>query len=358
MDAGTVTILDQVFPKQLLVSDGRSRAVYYNNGQLIRAGEVEFSMVLSDTSTDANASLPDGAMDQADRIVQSLEAVTSAEPPEGGPIAPVAEADCTDSIAFVEDVTVPDGTEIPVDDDFEKTWRVRNTGTCTWDATYAVVFASGSAMGASETQRLDAVVAPNATVDISIAMTSPAQPGSYTGVWRLQDPAGTDVQPTNLIVVIQAIEGESSAPAVEPTATAAGSDMPQEAAAVLAEGSVSMAYVQDLPTCFDLDGNLAGQGLGVPGCDFALQPGPSDQPQSVSFVPLSSAAFAFGQAAEPSKADCQAASLGGGPQIIVPAQAGYTCYRTSEGRIGYLYFAADALDSAAGLVRGSFRTFE
>ncbi len=52
------------------------------------------------------------------------------------------------SAGFVKDVSVPDGTEIAAGAKFTKTWRLVNSGTCTWTTAYDLVFVDGSAMGA------------------------------------------------------------------------------------------------------------------------------------------------------------------------------------------------------------------
>lgn len=46
---------------------------------------------------------------------------------------------CTPNSLFLEDVTIPDGTQVPVGKPFIKTWSLRNTGTCTWDSSYQLV---------------------------------------------------------------------------------------------------------------------------------------------------------------------------------------------------------------------------
>src|SRR6478609_8802676 len=40
-----------------------------------------------------------------------------------------------DSAEFMDDVTIPDGTIVKTGETFIKTWRFKNIGTCTWDAT-------------------------------------------------------------------------------------------------------------------------------------------------------------------------------------------------------------------------------
>ena len=57
--------------------------------------------------------------------------------------------DCTDRATLVRDVTLPDGTVVPPGAGFVKTWRLRYTGTCVWDSSYALVFVSGEALGLS-----------------------------------------------------------------------------------------------------------------------------------------------------------------------------------------------------------------
>jgi hypothetical protein len=57
-------------------------------------------------------------------------------PPAPGP------SSCTNTAAFVQDVTVPDGTNWAPGQAFNKIWQVRNTGTCTWSG-YQLAFASG-----------------------------------------------------------------------------------------------------------------------------------------------------------------------------------------------------------------------
>lgn len=92
---------------------------------------------------------------------------------------------------FVMDVTVPDNTPVLIGSAFAKTWRLRNVGSCTWSNAYQLFFAGGNAMGALTAVNLNGTVPPGATVDISIALTAPAVPGSYTGSFRLRAGNGT-----------------------------------------------------------------------------------------------------------------------------------------------------------------------
>jgi hypothetical protein len=75
---------------------------------------------------------------------------------------------------FIGDVTIPDGWEITPDTPFTKTWRLKNTGSCSWNPEFSLVFHSGDRMEAPESQPLTAkTVPPGETVDISVDLVSP-----------------------------------------------------------------------------------------------------------------------------------------------------------------------------------------
>jgi hypothetical protein len=92
------------------------------------------------------------------------------------------------------DQTVPDNTVMTPGQAFVKIWRLTNTGTCTWNSSYQMVFDHGDGMGAAANyaQPLTAgTVAPGQSVDVSVNLTAPASSGTYTGYWRFRDPNGT-----------------------------------------------------------------------------------------------------------------------------------------------------------------------
>ncbi len=95
-----------------------------------------------------------------------------------------------DSVFFVTDVTIPDGTQINAGDIFTKTWRLRNAGTCTWTADYDLVFDDGDAMDGPASQALAGDVAPGEEVDLSVVLTAPAAAGDYLGNWQLRNASG------------------------------------------------------------------------------------------------------------------------------------------------------------------------
>ncbi len=96
---------------------------------------------------------------------------------------------CTYSANYVADVTVPDGTEFEPGETFTKTWRVRSDGCITWPTGSKLVFQSGDQMGGPSSVNLpDAGV--GASVEVSVNLTAPDDPGDYRGYWTFQAPGG------------------------------------------------------------------------------------------------------------------------------------------------------------------------
>lgn len=95
-----------------------------------------------------------------------------------------------DWAAFVKDVNVPDGTVFKPDQDFKKTWQLKNIGTCTWSKDYALVFVSGNRMTGDKETKLGKSVAPGQSIDISVELTAPVEVGKHVGYWALRNASG------------------------------------------------------------------------------------------------------------------------------------------------------------------------
>jgi hypothetical protein len=101
---------------------------------------------------------------------------------------------CTDSAKFVADITIPDNMVVASNTAFTKTWRLKNTGTCTWDNQYLVAYISGTTMSQQPGYWIVSqgqTVALGETVDVSVGMTSPPENGSYQSYWGLKKEKGT-----------------------------------------------------------------------------------------------------------------------------------------------------------------------
>jgi uncharacterized protein YkwD len=137
---------------------------------------------------------------------------------------PTNEANCTNSAAFVADVTVPDNTSIGAGTPFTKTWRVSNTGTCIWASDYTLSYYSEERMNAPASVPLP-LTYPGQTADISINLTAPNALGSHRGNFVIKNPAGLIMQvdqDSRLWLVINVTNDVSNATAVPGTGNSTG----------------------------------------------------------------------------------------------------------------------------------------
>jgi len=170
-----------------------------------------FASDLTATAFAAPTSTPAATMTP---VVTLTPLVTSTGGVAFGSTAPAAgaTAGCY-GMAFVSDVTVPDNTPMDPGEDFTKTWKVQNSGSCAWDAGFKFSFVSGNAMD-GPTYTLPAAVAAGATTDISVAMTAPTASGTVRGDWQLYTASGQAIPGG---VYVQIVVGGGAAPAATNT---------------------------------------------------------------------------------------------------------------------------------------------
>lgn len=113
--------------------------------------------------------------------------------PTDTPAATPTPGNCEDKVEFVSDVSVEDNTEFNPADKFTKTWRLRNSGTCTWTTDYAIVFVKGDQMSAPSPIKFIADIAPGQTVDVSADMVAPSSVGTYRSDWQLRNASGKNI---------------------------------------------------------------------------------------------------------------------------------------------------------------------
>jgi len=112
--------------------------------------------------------------------------------------AVVAPLGCVDGMKFIADVSYGDNNMqnppyVKPGDGFVKTWRVQNTGTCTWTPNYQLVYAYGnltSAQMSGQPVNVPANVAPSQTVDVSVTLIAPHEQATYQGFWQLENDKG------------------------------------------------------------------------------------------------------------------------------------------------------------------------
>ena len=120
---------------------------------------------------------------------------TATQGPISNPVSP-----CNNS-QYESDVTIPDGTIIAPGASFLKTWAIQNTGTCTWDTNYQLIFISGDQMSGTSTN-LTTSVAPSQQVQVSVSLTAPTSIGTYKGYWRLADDQGDAFGESITVVIV------------------------------------------------------------------------------------------------------------------------------------------------------------
>ncbi|HNE05946.1 MAG TPA: NBR1-Ig-like domain-containing protein, partial [Anaerolineales bacterium] len=108
-------------------------------------------------------------------------------------LTPDALCDDYDFDPATIDVTIPDGTPMTPGQDFVKTWKIKNTGICTWDTSYKAIFSYSNPPNQQMSAQpipLAALVAPGQEVDVSVQFTAPTTPGEYLGVWQMVNAKG------------------------------------------------------------------------------------------------------------------------------------------------------------------------
>ncbi|MEK7311223.1 MAG: NBR1-Ig-like domain-containing protein [Chloroflexota bacterium] len=123
---------------------------------------------------------------------------------------------CSDGSEYVTDVTIPDNTVFAPGQAFTKTWRLKNSGTCTWVGAYSFAFAGGDQMGGPASVAISGNVAPGSLYDVSVNLVAPATPGTYKGSWRLKNATGSFFGTTPFVQIVVAA----------PTATATNTSAP------------------------------------------------------------------------------------------------------------------------------------
>ncbi len=121
------------------------------------------------------------------------------------------------NLVFVRDTTIPSGTVLKPGTDFTKTWKVANVGTCNWMYQYSINLVSGTAMS-GKTVKLNRVVTAGHWADLSVPMTAPRSPGTYTAYWRVSTSDGHPFG-ASLLVSIVVSTASTATPTGTPTGT-------------------------------------------------------------------------------------------------------------------------------------------
>jgi hypothetical protein len=104
---------------------------------------------------------------------------------------PTQAGDACLSLTFMGDVTIPDGTVMKPGRNFEKSWLVMNTGTCTWDDGFVLVYQGGSLDGYNiPIKKSSDFVGPGEKQTYKVNLTSSIAEREYIECWRMRDDGG------------------------------------------------------------------------------------------------------------------------------------------------------------------------
>ncbi|MFZ1767933.1 MAG: transporter substrate-binding domain-containing protein [Caldilinea sp.] len=117
-------------------------------------------------------------------------------------VTPPAEiatpAPCINSMAFVADLNLDDQnmTAPPImtpGQDFVKSWRVLNNGSCAWAPDFALSYVNGNRIESSMSGSpvpVGRTVQPGETIDLSASLRAPQTYGVFQGFWQMRDNLG------------------------------------------------------------------------------------------------------------------------------------------------------------------------
>ena len=242
------------------------------------------------------------------------------------------------------DITIPDDSLINPGQSFIKTWKLVNAGTCTWTKSYSVSFFYGDRMGAPENVPLPESVRPAQSVEISVDMEAPIEPGTYQGNWKLADPDGIlfGIGPNGdspFWVRIMVAESPTTTPNVSSTPTATSSPTGNVTPSPTPEGQTSGELSPVPGDAIDLDGLVLNRGK----TDLVYQ---GDAEHIHWLSPYGGAMIGVYSSQQPALENCQNANMSSAPIAVesLPIDT-YLCYFTGEGRFGRMLLVALDPDS-------------
>ncbi len=104
-------------------------------------------------------------------------------------LPPTPTPPCSDGLSYVQDLTVPDGSNFAPGQPIDKQWLVTNSGTCNWDSRYRLKLIGGDAMGVPSLLPLYPARA-GSQATIRIVFSAPQQAGLYQSQWQAMNPDG------------------------------------------------------------------------------------------------------------------------------------------------------------------------
>ncbi len=96
---------------------------------------------------------------------------------------------CENNLAYVEDITLPDGSQVAANAALTKEWLVANRGSCNWTTGYKLKFVIGDDFVTPKEIPLPEAWGGSQT-PLKLDFTAPATPGMYHSEWQAFGPDG------------------------------------------------------------------------------------------------------------------------------------------------------------------------
>ncbi len=231
----------------------------------------------------------------------------------------------SDRATFVSETYV-DYTILKPGEHFIKTWRLKNSGTSTWNESYFLyreVALQNEPLTSVERLPLSKVVVPGETAEFAVEMKAPEKVGIYTVNWSLRNARG-EIVPVDggrfIWVTIRVCDGAQSCPPVPSAGSAANSVSATLVAFTPQPQSAVAAFCMTLPgpnyapspgsVTLLLDGvtyAYAAGGSTSPGCFEFEFPVPIEKVQAAQSVAISIAQVRILGGPNDPEGACQAA---------------------------------------------------
>lgn len=138
---------------------------------------------------------------------ETVAAIFTLDPTQAA-LTPDALCDDYDWDATTLDVTIPDGTPMTPGQEFVKTWKIRNTGICTWDTSYKAIFSYSNPPNermSAQPVPLATLVAPGQEVEVSVQFKAPTTAGEYTLYWQMVNAKGIPFGKKDFIFTVKIV---------------------------------------------------------------------------------------------------------------------------------------------------------
>jgi hypothetical protein len=139
---------------------------------------------------------------------QAAQIPAPSQPGNDGHNALAQQPSCTNNLVYFDDLTIPDGTEVPPGALLDKQWIVENKGTCNWGENYRLKLISGSELSAQAEQALYPARSGTRPT-IRILFTAPQEAGNYHSAWQAYSPTGEPFGDP-VFIEIAVVEGTAS----------------------------------------------------------------------------------------------------------------------------------------------------